>query len=85
MDKGQWETRDGRTLAIADMTTKHLKNTAAFLQWRLDRGDHRRSHMCMVVDISDGPCWDCNENFDRKQRWEDKIAEFKAELTSRAS
>ena len=83
MDKGQWKTRDGRTLAITDMTTGHLKNTAAFLQRRLDRGDYRRPHQCMVVDISDGPCFDCSSNFIRKCRWQDKIAEFEAELETR--
>ena len=65
------------------MDTEHLKNAAAFLRQRIESGEYRNSHLCMVVDVLDGPCWDCEDNYSRKVRLEDKIYEFEKELKNR--
>jgi hypothetical protein len=33
----QWRTRDGKTLDVKDMTDRHLQNTIAYMQRRLDK------------------------------------------------
>ena len=83
-----WLTRDGRKIPVTEMTDAHLANTIRYLERRIASGMYREEpelHTCPIWEISEGPCFACENDSIVKSRLESWIEIFKNEKARRAS
>lgn len=82
VDEPMWHTNDGRALYVVEMTDDHLKNAKAFLERRLADKKYLQPHSC-PVDLSDGPCIDCEDETTLCIAWEEWVVRFDKEIRRR--
>lgn len=85
IDEPLWHTNDGRAIYVFEMTDVHLKHAKAFLEKRIAEGKYRQPHTCMAVDMSDGPCIDCDDEVEVRMAWEEWVIRFDKEMRRRAA
>lgn len=83
-DDEQWHTNDGRSLYVFEMTDEHLKNAKAWVEKRLANKAYLQPHSC-PVDLSDGPCIDCEDETTLCYAWEGWVVRFDREIRRRAA
>ena len=83
-DEPLWHTNDGRVIYAFEMTDDHLKNAKAFLERRIANKEYQKAHSC-PVDVSDGPCIDCEDEEALLIAWEEWIDRFDKESRRRVA
>lgn len=72
-----WTTKDGQKLDVREMTDQHLANARKAVD---ERRVNPYLHSCWVVDILDGPCYDCEMQGDWRREW---LSHLDAEIQRR--
>lgn len=80
----EWVTIEGKRLLVAEMSDDHIKNAKAFLERKIAKKAYRNGHAC-PVDISNGPCGECDAEDALHIRWEEWVHRFDVEARRRAA